>query len=41
MRNVKIVLGLAVLVLVVTLGWQVGKCEVANIELQDDRRDMA
>jgi hypothetical protein len=41
MRKVTIIVGLAALVAVVIGGWQVGSCELANIELQDDMRDIA
>jgi hypothetical protein len=41
MRLFKIILGLAVLAPVVTAGWQIGSWEVANMNLQEDIRDMA
>jgi type III secretion system FlhB-like substrate exporter len=41
MRQLKIILGLAVLVLVITAGWQIGSAEVANMNLQEEIRDMA
>jgi cell division protein FtsL len=41
MRKVTIIVGLAALVAVVIVGWQVGSCELANIELQDDMWDIA
>jgi hypothetical protein len=40
MREVKLIFGLAVFVLVGTAAWQIGACEVANTNLQDDLRDM-
>jgi hypothetical protein len=41
MRLLKIILGLAVLVLVTMAGWQIGSWEVANMNLQEEIRDMA
>jgi hypothetical protein len=41
MRNLKIFLGLAVLVLAAVAGWQIGSAEIANANLQEDMRDMA
>jgi hypothetical protein len=41
MRNVKIIVGLAILFLIGSAGWQIGACELANIELHDDMKDMA
>ena len=40
MKKIKIVLALAALYVLVSAGWQVGACELANIELKDDMRDM-
>ena len=40
MRNLKIILGAAVLVLAVSTGWQVGSSVVANMNFQEDLRDM-
>jgi hypothetical protein len=37
----KVLLGLAVLVLAVAVGWQIASCEIANLELQADMRDIA
>jgi hypothetical protein len=37
----KILLGLAVLALAVAFGWQIVSCEIANLELQADMRDIA
>ncbi len=41
MRKVIFILGIIVLVLAGNAGWQIGSCELANIELQDDMRDIA
>jgi hypothetical protein len=41
MRRVTITLGVALLVLAVMAGWQIGSSEVANMNLQEDMRDMA
>jgi hypothetical protein len=41
MRNPKIIAGVAILILACNLGWQIGACELANIELRDDMKDMA
>lgn len=41
MNKSKIILGLAVFALLLSLGWQVGACELANFELRDDMQDMA
>ena len=41
MRPIKIIALIAVLLLLCSAGWQVGKSELANIELRDDMRDMA
>lgn len=41
MRTVKNALGLAVLAVAAIAVWQVGRCEVANIELRDDLKDLA
>lgn len=35
-RKVTISLGIAVFVVIVIVGWQIGSCELANMELQDD-----
>jgi hypothetical protein len=35
------VAGIAVLYLICSAAWQIGKSELANIELRDDMRDMA
>ena len=43
MGKAKIILGLAVIALAVIAiaGWQIGSCELANLELQGDLRDVA
>ena len=41
MRKVKFILGLAVLAFVGVAGWQIASCELANIELREDMRDLA
>jgi hypothetical protein len=41
MKKIKIVVALAALYVLVSAGWQIGACELANIELKDDMRDMA
>jgi hypothetical protein len=41
MKKIKIILGLAALYVLVSAGWQIGACEIANIELKDDMRDIA
>lgn len=41
MGRVKIVLGLAALLLAIALTWTVSAAEVANVSLQEDMRDMA
>ena len=41
MKKIKITLGLAAFYLLFSAGWQIGACEVANIELKDDLQDMA
>jgi hypothetical protein len=41
MRRIKIILGVAVLILAVLASWQIGACELANMNLQEDLRDMA
>jgi len=41
MRNLTITLGVAALLLVLVTGWQVGACELANVEFQDDMQDIA
>jgi len=41
MRRITIILAVAVLVLTIMAGWQIGAGEVANINLQEDMRDLA
>lgn len=41
MRKVKLILGLAVLVLAIIAGWQIASCELASLELHEDLRDLA
>ncbi len=41
MRNLKIILGVIVFILAVIAGWQIGSSVLANVELQDDMRDLA
>lgn len=41
MRGIKIILGAAVLILAVVAAWQIGSCELANMNLQEDLRDLA
>jgi hypothetical protein len=41
MGKAKAILVLAVLVLVLVAGWQIGSRELANLELQSDLRDLA
>lgn len=40
-RQIKIIAFIAVLLLLCSAGWQIGKCELVNIELRDDMHDMA
>jgi hypothetical protein len=40
MRNLKIILGIVVLVLAVRTGWEVGSAVLANMNFQEDLRDM-
>jgi hypothetical protein len=39
--KITILTGIAVLVVMVVMGWQIGSCELANIELEDDMQDLA
>jgi hypothetical protein len=41
MRRITIILGIAVLVLMVLVGWQVGSWELANMNLQEEMQDLA
>lgn len=40
-KNIFIVIGIAALVWIFSLGWQIGAAELANVELQDDMKDAA
>jgi hypothetical protein len=40
-QRIKIIMGIAVLVFLVATGWQFGSWEVANMNLQEEMRDMA
>jgi len=39
--KVKVIVVLALLALLASTGWQIGACEIANLELQDDLKDIA
>jgi len=41
MGKVKLILGLAVLGLVIIAGWQIASCELSNLELHEEIRDLA
>jgi hypothetical protein len=41
MGKAKLILGLAILGVAVAAGWQIAACEIANVELQADLRDIA
>jgi hypothetical protein len=41
MEKGKLILGLAVLALAVIAGWQIASCELANLGLREDLRDIA
>ena len=41
MGKLKLILALAVLAVVITAGWQIASCRLANQELQGDLRDLA
>lgn len=41
MKKIKMVLGLAAFYFLFSAGWQIGACELANIELKDDLQDIA
>jgi hypothetical protein len=41
MKKIKIVLGLVAFYFLFNAAWQVGACELANIELKDDLQDMS
>src|SRR3981189_2561222 len=41
MRKVKLILGWAALAFAGVAGWRIASCELANIELREDMRDLA
>lgn len=41
MRRINIIVVLAVLAFAAVAGWQVGSCELANLQLQEDLHDLA
>lgn len=41
MRRAKLSVGIAVLALAIIAGWPIASCELANIELHEDLRDLA
>jgi hypothetical protein len=41
MRKITVMIGIAVLVGLVVMGWQIGSCELANVALRDDMQDIA
>lgn len=41
MQRIKFIVITALLALVVLVGWRVGSCELANLQLQDDMHDLA
>jgi hypothetical protein len=41
MGKAKLILGLGILCLAVVAGWRSASCEIANLELQTDMRDIA
>ena len=41
MQKAKLILGLAALALAVAVGWPIASCELANLELREDMRDLA
>ena len=40
-RRLKIIAAVAILLVLCSAGWQIGKWELANVELRDDMHDMA
>ena len=40
-QRLKIIAGVAILLVIWSAGWQIGKWELANVELRDDMHDMA
>ena len=41
MGTIKIILGFAVFVLIMSTAWQIASCEIANHELKDELKDVA
>jgi hypothetical protein len=41
MKKIGFILGIAILALAAVFGWQIGACELANTEFQDDLHDLA
>ena len=41
MKTLKIILGLVVFAVVMSIGWQLAACELTNYELRDDLKDVA
>jgi len=41
MKKTALILGIGILALVLAEGWQIGACELANIEFRDDLHDLA
>jgi hypothetical protein len=39
--KIKLIVGVAVFVLVMSIAWQLASCELANYELRDDLKDIA
>lgn len=40
-RRLKIIAGVVTLLVLCSAGWQIGKSELANVQLRDDMHDMA
>lgn len=40
-RHARIIAAVAILLMLCSAGWQIGKWELANVELRDDMHDMA
>jgi hypothetical protein len=41
MRKLTVLFALVLLAMLLTVGWKIAACELANIELQDDLRDLS
>lgn len=41
MRKPKLILGLAAIAVAIIASWQIASCELANLELREDLRDLA